>query len=533
MWEDDGREGKNLLCLRWFLPKKIVTDSRMEEGKPMDKKAIRYWGLILSALLLTQRPFAAAGSIPTATPSTVEKQSANTVRAYEGERDARNDVIRVVMPVDVEHVFDFIMDPQELIAQTEAAAYDGSRFEEDATLFFKRSDEEAETDYSSASDSVTIANKGEEDVMVTVTARISPDSISGIMMSDDPEFPDDEEASLYLALTDGDITVPVDIENGAVIEADIPGVFEGEEPNEYSFQLIGAVNRNGDWSEAADVVPEITVTWRVSAYETDELDEYLLDEIGPEAKEGLSDTVEGDEPKESKPAENSDGTGENGVPSESSTAAEQANGESGSNVEESVPAESNGGGGDSTAKNDESSSAGESSTGKHEEGIGADGSNTAESGGSSSPGGSTGGNGEGVIGENPGAEEGGVSGGDTGKNEGSSSEENAGKSEDSSPEGNAGKSEGSVSEENTGKNEGSAFGENTGENKAGALEGNTGGNESGIFGESAGRNGSSVIGENAGENGGSTSRETAREDKGGISEGNLEESGGSISKENV
>lgn len=91
-----------------------------------------------------------------------------------------------------------------------------------------------------------IINKGNADVKVTLTARISPDSIAGITVSEDPEFQGSEEASLYLALTDGETTVPVDSEGSAVIETVIPGILEGEVPNEYSFQLIGAVNKEGD-----------------------------------------------------------------------------------------------------------------------------------------------------------------------------------------------------------------------------------------------------------------------------------------------
>ena len=60
--------------------------------------------------------------------------------------------------------------------------------------------------------------------------------------------------------------MPIGSEEGAVIEATISGISEeDEEYNEYSFQLTGAVNMNGDWSELTDIVPEVTVTWEVSA----------------------------------------------------------------------------------------------------------------------------------------------------------------------------------------------------------------------------------------------------------------------------
>ena len=88
----------------------------------MDKKAVKYMVLILSVSILAQRPSAAESSIPTATPSTADKQEINTREADVRERSVRSDILQVAMPVDVEHVFDFIMDPQGLIGETDAAA---------------------------------------------------------------------------------------------------------------------------------------------------------------------------------------------------------------------------------------------------------------------------------------------------------------------------------------------------------------------------------------------------------------------------
>lgn len=196
---------------------------------------------------------------------------------------SKPDVFQVVLPANVDHVFDFIMDPQKLIDKTDAQAYDGSQFEEDATLFFKRSDEDSDEEYSSVSDALTIINKGSVDVDVRLTASISPDSVKGIRLSDDPKFKDSTDASLYLALTDGENIVPIGSEEGAVIEATISGISEeDEEYNEYSFQLTGAVNMNGDWSELTDIVPEVTVTWEVSAGNAESEEEESEEEVKQE-----------------------------------------------------------------------------------------------------------------------------------------------------------------------------------------------------------------------------------------------------------
>lgn len=361
------------------------------------------------------------------------------------EKDnARGDIVQVVMPVNTENVFDFIMDPQELIGETDAAAYSGSRFEEDATLFFRRSDEGAEADYSSSSDPLTIVNKGNADVKVILTAHISPDSIAGITVSEDPEFQDSRDASLYLALTDGENTVPVDCEKGAVIETVIPGILEGEAPNEYSFQLIGAVNKEGDWSEVTDVSPKITVTWMVSMEEKaisgdEEIleDEDILDEDEIPEEEWLEEEGSEEEGLEEEPEEGSE-------PVDNAPEKNEENNVSGENTEESTVSAS----GENAGENVDNVSG-----------------ENAEEGTVSASGESVGENADNASGEN--AEESAVSasGEDTGENADNASGENAEESADS------------ASGENTGENADNASGENTGENESNVPGNNTGGTE--------------------------------------------------------
>lgn len=177
------------------------------------------------------------------------------------EQVAEGDIFQVIFPSDTDHVFDFIMDPQKLISQTDAAAYGGSVFEEEATLFFRRRDGEVPEDYSSSSDALVITNAGTAEVDLTVTASIS---MEGITLTDDREFTDDPNASLYLALTDGKDTVPIG-EEGAAIHTALKG--------EYRFWLTGAVNENGDWSAVEGAVPKVTVTWNVTSNEEEKPEE--------------------------------------------------------------------------------------------------------------------------------------------------------------------------------------------------------------------------------------------------------------------
>ncbi len=188
-------------------------------------------------------------------------------------------VFRVILPADTSHIFDFIMDPQQLITQTSAAAYDGSRFEEGATLFFKRDDGKSEDEYSSCSDEIRIANVGTAAVKISLSAWVDPNSVKGISMTEDPDFTNEENPSLYLALKDGERTVPIDSEGNARIEIGMEGALEGED-NTYSFQLTGAVNSNADWSELTDIAPEVTVTWKVTMEEAED-EEILENDVMP------------------------------------------------------------------------------------------------------------------------------------------------------------------------------------------------------------------------------------------------------------
>ncbi len=176
------------------------------------------------------------------------------------------DAVQVVLPTDNSRIFDFILDPERLISQTGAAAYDNQRFEKDATLFFQRTDD-TEVDYSSTSDAVTMINKGPVPVEITVTAKIDASSLGDIRLTDDREFTDDTDMSIFLALTDGEHMIPIDEEEGAVlrITASADAETEQKEDHIYHFRLTGAANSNGNWKKLSEGAPRVTVSWTLSA----------------------------------------------------------------------------------------------------------------------------------------------------------------------------------------------------------------------------------------------------------------------------
>lgn len=195
------------------------------------------------------------------------------------------DAVQVVLPTDNSRIFDFILDPERLISQTGAAAYENRRFEEGATLFFRRTDD-TQFDYSSVSDAVTMINKGSVPVVITVTAKIDASSLGDITLTDDEEFTDDTDTSIFLALTDGERMIPIDEEEGAVLEivASADAETEQKENHIYNFRLTGAANSNGNWKKLSEGVPRVTVSWTLSAgMRTETEDDSEEEEKGQEA----------------------------------------------------------------------------------------------------------------------------------------------------------------------------------------------------------------------------------------------------------
>ena len=83
------------------------------------------------------------------------------------------DVVSVALPAiseDGESPFDFIIDPQGLIYATDAAKYGGGKVEESATILFRNHD--GEYDFSRRSDSLTVKNRSNVPVIVTITASV-------------------------------------------------------------------------------------------------------------------------------------------------------------------------------------------------------------------------------------------------------------------------------------------------------------------------------------------------------------------------
>ena len=193
--------------------------------------------------------------------------------------DANTNVYQVDLPMNTDGIFDFILDPQGLINKTDAAAYNGKKFEKDSTVFFKRTDGKAKEDYSSASDPVN----------VSLNIKVSEDFTDRITLADKKKSKKDTKASLYLALKDKDREIPIG-RDGLSLDVTVAAAPDGAYAysydkksekytyklkedtsdirfDEYSFQLTGAANGKDGWTKLGDIVPKIKVDWKVSPKE--------------------------------------------------------------------------------------------------------------------------------------------------------------------------------------------------------------------------------------------------------------------------
>ena len=170
--------------------------------------------------------------------------------------EASEEVISIELPCFTvnESPFDFILDPQLLITDTNAARYGGCPFEAGATLFFENKEETY--GLSSKSDRLTVTNRSTVPVAVTVSARV--ENLGAIHLCNDPSFDGRKDDCVYIALVDdeGDI-IPVREQRkvSLVVELDT-----GEDS--FSFGLTGACNPAGEWLDMS-TQPTVIVTWSI------------------------------------------------------------------------------------------------------------------------------------------------------------------------------------------------------------------------------------------------------------------------------
>ena len=222
-----------------------------------------------------------------------------------------DDIVSISLPVISESeisVFDFILDPQGLLYETDAVRYGGGRVEEGATLLFYN--KEGEYDFSKHSDWLTVTNRSTVPVQVTVTAQVM--DFGDIRLTESDDFGENTEPEVYLAIEDdkGNI-LPLSADEKTTVNLEMSAapentyVFSIDEENQtyrygmsmdpdmvdfdtYSFRLIGACNSNADWRNIS-IHPTITVTWHVEPIMPEEQEETSEEALAEEENESTTD----------------------------------------------------------------------------------------------------------------------------------------------------------------------------------------------------------------------------------------------------
>ena len=224
------------------------------------------------------------------TPTTPAAGVAEGTGSYEGG-EMKYPTLQVTLPTIPAGTYDYIADPNGLIAATTNAKYAGATFEtkeNGATGVFFLTDSANKT-YSHKSAVQKVTNQNAQDIDVTVKLEQKTAGDTVIKYANTATFAaDDKENKLYLAVTDDATTNPttaaLSADDAAIVTVKVDGVpdnyvagYTEAEGYKYavksdatgwqecSFILTGAINTNATWGDNVRF-PEIKVTWNVKEH---------------------------------------------------------------------------------------------------------------------------------------------------------------------------------------------------------------------------------------------------------------------------
>lgn len=274
----------------------------------MKKFGRRIMAMVLaSAMMCTpMTAFAAEGAQTDPEANSGSLEGTGTVEGI-----AEMKVYSVVLPTTTDNeAFKFVLDPQNLIAETAVDANNDQRTFADGTtgnegLYFTDTDGKLST----TSDTLVATNKSSYDLDISLKASVTDltsaddaDKAYSISMADSATFDTtNTNLSMYLALQhkvtgDADTTTTPITSSEITIPATVPGdanayqlQYDSSADTKYSyvltdaakedtyswntveFNLTGACNTNADWTNAVDATPKVEVTWEL----TEHVDSYL------------------------------------------------------------------------------------------------------------------------------------------------------------------------------------------------------------------------------------------------------------------
>ncbi len=207
--------------------------------------------------------------------------------SYEGG-EMKYPTLSVTLPTIPEGTYNYIADPNGLIAATSNERYSGATFTGTAGIFFQT---EANK-YTNKSAAQTVTNENAVDIDVTVKLEEKTPGSDIIKYSATDTFEAaDKENKLYLAVTDGAETTPafsaLSSAAAATLTTKVAGKKDNYEPsytsqtgyvyklkdgtltwNSCSYNLVGALNTGAEWGDSVDF-PAIKVTWSYAEHSDD------------------------------------------------------------------------------------------------------------------------------------------------------------------------------------------------------------------------------------------------------------------------
>lgn len=206
--------------------------------------------------------------------------------SYEGG-EMKYPALSVTLPTIPAGTYDYIADPNGLIAATQSAKYANSTFTGTTGVFFLTSTaDNGDKTYTEKSASQKVTNENAQDIDVTVKLEQKTAGDAIVKYADNANFDSsDTENKLYLAITDGAASNPnvaaLTANGAAIVKTTVAGnpnnykagytegggylyAKKGNDEltawNECSFMLTGALNKNATWGDNV-TFPEIKVTW--------------------------------------------------------------------------------------------------------------------------------------------------------------------------------------------------------------------------------------------------------------------------------
>lgn len=209
--------------------------------------------------------------------------------SYEGG-ELKYPTLSVTLPTIPAGTYDYIADPNGLIAATNNEKYQGATFDANAKGVFFLTDSTAKK-YSAKSAAQTLKNENAQDIDVTIKLEQKTAGDASIKYADTATFgTGDKENKLYLAVTDDAQTnakvSALSADTAATITTKVDGVPANYEAkytqadgygyvkktsgltdwNECSFIMTGALNNQATWGDNL-TFPAITVTWSYAEHD--------------------------------------------------------------------------------------------------------------------------------------------------------------------------------------------------------------------------------------------------------------------------